>query len=181
VRTIANLVGFNACWFALVLGAAHGLWWVGLVALAVFAAATLATSPWPKADLKLVGAAVVIGVVLETALVQGGIFRYASPVPWPGLAPIWMLGLWANFALSLNHSLGFLDRRFVLAAILGAVAGPLAYLGAARVFGAAEILALLPLALGILALAYAFATPMLVALARRWREAEEAGRASASA
>jgi hypothetical protein len=92
-----------------------------------------------------------------------------------------MLGLWANFALSLNHSLGFLDRRFVLAAILGGVAGPLAYLGAARVFGAAEILALLPLALGILALAYALATPMLVALARRWREAEEALRASASA
>ncbi len=181
MRTLANLVGFNACWFALVLGAAHGLWWVGLLALAVFAAATLATSPWPKADLKLVGVAVAIGVVLETALVQGGIFRYASPVPWPALAPVWMLGLWANFALSLNHSLGFLDQRFALSALLGAIAGPLAYYGAARVFGAAEILTVLPFALGLLAVGYAFATPLLVALARRWREAEEARRSPVAA
>jgi hypothetical protein len=179
VRTVANLVGFNACWFALVLGAAHGVWWVGLVALAVFAAATLATSPWPRSDAKLAAVAVGAGLVLETALVQAGVFRYASPVPWPTLAPVWMLGLWANFALTMNHSLGFLDRRLTLAAVLGAIAGPLAYFGAARVFGAAEILAAPALALGVLAAAYALATPALVSLARRWRLAEEAARATA--
>jgi hypothetical protein len=181
VRTLANLVGFNAVWFALVLGAAAGLWWPGLAALAVFAIATVATSRWPRADLKLVGAALAIGFVLETALVQGGVFRYAMPVPWPELAPLWMLGLWANFALSVNHSLGFLSGRVLLAAVLGAVAGPLAYWGAARVFGAAEILSPAPVALAILAIAYALATPALAEFGRRWREAEDAARAPAAA
>lgn len=181
MRTLANLVGFNACWFALVLGAAAGLWWPGLAALAVFAVATIATSRWPSADLKLVGVALMIGFALETALVQGGIFRYATPVPWTAVAPVWMLGLWANFALTVNHSLGFLSGRHALAAALGAIAGPLAYWGAARVFGAAEILAPAPLAISILAAAYALATPALAGLGRRWRETEEAARAPAAA
>lgn len=181
MRFLANLVGFNACWFALVIGAAQGLWWPGLAALAVFAIATLATSPWPRSDLKLVAAALGVGLVLETALVQGGIFRYATPIPSPALAPIWMLGLWVNFALSVNHSLGFLSGRVALAAVFGAIGGPLAYWGAARVFGAAEILAPAPLALGILAVAYGLATPALAELGRRWRAAEEAARAPAAA
>jgi hypothetical protein len=181
VRFLANLVGFNLVWFALVIGAAQGLWWPGLAALAVFAIATLATSPWPRSDLKLVAAALGIGLVLETALVQGGIFRYATPVPSPALAPIWMLGLWVNFALSVNHSLGFLSGRVALAAVFGAIGGPLAYWGAARVFGAAEILAPAPLALGVLAVAYGLATPALAELGRRWRGAEEAARAPAAA
>jgi hypothetical protein len=83
--------------------------------------------------------------------------------------------------LSVNHSLGFLSGRVLLAAVLGAVAGPLAYWGAARVFGAAEILSPAPVALAILAIAYALATPALAEFGRRWREAEDAARAPAAA
>lgn len=178
MRFLANLIGFNVVWFALVIGAANGMWWAGLVALVVFAIATIATSPWPRTDARLMAVALAMGVVFETALVQFGILRFDSPVPWPAFAPIWMLGLWANFALSINHSLGFLSGRMALAAALGAVAGPLAYWSAASVFGAADLIAPVAVAMGVLAVAYGLATPAMAELARRWRTAEEAGRAS---
>jgi len=178
VRFFANLIGFNIVWFALVIGAGAGLWWPGLLALGLFAAATLATSPWSRTDLKLVGIALVFGLVFETVLVQTGLLRFEVPVPWPNLAPVWMLGLWANFALSINHSFGFLSGRPLASAVLGAVAGPLAYWSAASVFGAAEVLAPVAVAMGVLAVGYAVATPMLTELARRWRVAEESARAA---
>jgi hypothetical protein len=179
VRFFANLIGFNLVWFALVIGAARGLWWVGLLALVIFAVATLATSPWPRTDARLVALALGIGLVFETFLVQAGILRFESALPWATVAPLWMLGLWANFALSINHSLGFLGGRPVAAAILGAVAGPLAYWSAASVFDAADILAPLAVAMAALAIGYAVATPVLTELAYRWRTAEGSARPGA--
>lgn len=178
MRFVGNLIGFNIVWFALVIGAGAGHWWPGLIALLLFAAATLATSPWSRTDVKLVGVALVFGFLFETILVQTGILRFEVPIPWPNLAPVWMLGLWANFALSINHSLAFLSGRPVASAVLGAIAGPLAYWSAASVFGAAQVLAPLTVAMGILAVGYAVATPVLTELARAWRVAEESARST---
>lgn len=179
MRFLANLIGFNIVWFALVIGAGAGLWWPGLIALLLFAAATLMTSPWSRTDLKLVGTALVFGFLFETGLVQTGVLRFEVPIPWPDLAPVWMLGLWANFALSINHSLAFLSGRPLAAAVLGAIAGPLAYWSAASVFGAAEVLAPVAVAMAVLAVGYAVATPVLTELARAWRMAEESARSTA--
>ena len=53
--------------------------------------------------------------------------RFASAGSLP-IAPFWMLALWIAFATTLNHSMRWLMHRPVVAAIGGAVFGPLAYL-----------------------------------------------------
>ena len=74
--------------------------------------------------------------------------------------------MWALFATILNVSLRWLKGRWAVAALAGAVAGPLAYYGGSRLgalqFGN-EGVALIALSLG-----WAVFTPLLMALSERY-------------
>lgn len=143
-RTLYNLLGYQAVWFAAVGGAGHALWWAGPLAAAVFAAGHFGWAAGPAdrgADARLMALAAVCGLVLDSALSWSGLIAYrgdAVTLP-PGGAPAWILSMWMAFALTLRHSLGAVCRRPVLAALTGAVFGPLAYLGAERGFAAATL------------------------------------------
>lgn len=163
---IVNLAGFQIGWLACVLGAAQGLPWLGpLVALPVLAR-HLRAAARPAAELALLALAGLAGLVLDSALVLAGRLRFAEGVLLPGLAPYWMVVLWMLFATTFNLGLRWLRARPALAAALGAVGGPLAYLAGARL-GAAQALEpawLTHLAVGLV---YAIATPALLLAARR--------------
>jgi hypothetical protein len=75
-----------------------------------------------------------------------------------------MVCLWLNFAATLNVSMAWLRGRFLLAALFGAIGGPLAYYSGAKL-GATEAL---PTSTGMLLLAigWGIMTPLLVWLAR---------------
>ena len=166
MNTWLNAIAYQATWVAAIAGAASGRWWVGPLAALVFAAWQLPRSPKPRADLALIGCALALGFVLDSLLAQGGLLRYAAPVPWPDLAPAWILALWMSFALTLNHSLAYLQRHLQLAALLGAIGAPLAYSAAAR-SGALAFSATPSLALLLLAASWALLAPALCALAAR--------------
>jgi hypothetical protein len=166
---VINFVGYQAVWFAVVASAAHGRAALGMAAAALFAAAQLALSRRRLSDVRLLGAAVVFGLVIDGSLSFSGWLRYASPEPAfpPHGAPLWILFLWAAFALTLTRSLAWLMRRPWLAALLGAVGGPLAYASAARGFAAVEFAPPAARALGGLALGWGAALAVLAHLARR--------------
>lgn len=167
MNLVLNALLFQGVWFATVAGAGAGYWWTGLPVLLAFAIWQLRTSRWPRADLALVGIGIVLGLLIDTALIGGGWLRFATPLPWAWLAPIWIIVLWAGFALTLNHSLAFLKGHFWWAVVFGALGGPLAYIGASRLFSAVQFAAPITevaLALGI---AWAVATPVLMWLSQR--------------
>lgn len=168
LKKIANFVGFDVCWFALVLSAAGGVWGWGIAAVIGFAAITLYWGGQRRSDLIVVASALLIGLIVETTLIQTGLIGFESDFPSNQIAPLWMLGLWANFALTLNHSLAFLKQRLGLAAVIGAALGPFAYYTAGEVFGAAHLSPPMWQGLAALALAYAIATPLLLAIAQRF-------------
>lgn len=176
---LINLVAFQATWFAFVWGGASGLWWLGFVTLVPFAVWQLGVTRWRRSDLTLIAVATAAGIGIESGFVQAGLFRYASPVPWPDWAPVWMVGLWVNFALTINHSMAFLRGRPWLAVLLGALAGPLAYYGAGRAFDALTLTGAAWLAFGAVALAYAVVTPALSALGAHIAAREDLARARA--
>ena len=126
------MIFYQATWLTCVAGAGHGLWWPGLIVLAVFAAWQLMSSAWPRADASLAVIVSLIGFALDSTFAQLGAMRFEAVVPWSGLAPIWMVALWTSFALTLNHSLAFLQPRIWLAALLGGIGAPLAYWAASR-------------------------------------------------
>lgn len=165
----SNLLGYHAVWLTAVIAAAHGLTWPGLVALALFAACQLGLSRNRLLDGQLMAWALVCGLILDGALAASGWIAYAEPeqaVP-PGGAPLWILTLWAAFALTLNHSLRFLQDRLWVASVLGAVGGPLAYWGATRAWGVARFVNPEWHALVALTAGWAVALPLLAAWARR--------------
>jgi hypothetical protein len=166
---VINFVAYQAVWFAVVASAAHGRAALGMGAAALFAAAQLALSRRRLSDVRLMAAAVSLGVAIDGTLRLCGWLRYASPEPAlpPHGAPLWILCLWAAFALTLTRSLAWLMRRPWLAALLGALGGPLAYASAARGFAAVELAPPVARALGGLALGWGAALAVLAYLARR--------------
>lgn len=160
-----NVALFQAGWLACVLGAAHGMPWAGIAAAAAVVAWHVARARRPAQELKLAALAVLAGALCDSALAASGWIGFAPDAPAPGLAPWWILAMWALFATTLNVSLAWLRSRLPLAGLLGAISGPLAYFAGARL-GALELRQPVA-AVGALALVWAVALPGLLAAARR--------------
>lgn len=129
VFTVYNFVAYQLAWFAVVVGAAQGHAWAGAGVALLVAAVHL----WLRRDifeLKLMGLAAVIGILVDSTLAMTGQVQFNTA--GPDLAPFWMVSLWIAFATTLNHSLRWLMCRPVAAALAGAIGGPLAYLAGAR-------------------------------------------------
>ncbi|MCS6779826.1 MAG: DUF2878 domain-containing protein [Geminicoccaceae bacterium] len=162
---VLNVLGFQFGWFACVLGAAYGMPWLGpLVAVPVLAL-HLATAARPQRAGLLLLAAALVGFGLDTILIRAERLSFGEGVLVEGWAPYWMVCLWALFASTFNVSLRWLRARPVLAALLGAVGGPLAYWAGGRL-GAAVLLEPVWAGLLLVGLFYAVATPFLLLLAR---------------
>ncbi|MCM2355840.1 MAG: DUF2878 domain-containing protein [Arenimonas sp.] len=162
-----NVVGFQLVWLASIGGAGAGHAWAGPVAALLFVLAMLAWGGKRRDDLRLLAIALPLGIALDTAFAASGWLVYAEPWPWRSVAPVWIWSLWAGFALTLNHSMGFLARRPWTAALFGLVGGPLAYWTAAGAFDAVSFGAPVAWTLGALALGWALVMPLLFALHRR--------------
>ena len=163
---IANIVFVQAGWFACVLGAAHGLPWLGTLGMVVILAWHLSRAPRPLLELRLVAATVALGIVLDGTLLASGAVKFPNGQWFTLLTPHWMMALWAEFAISLNVALRWLKHRPGLAAALGAAAGPMSFLAGMRL-GAVQILHP-TLALALLALGWAVLMPLLLALSNHW-------------
>lgn len=167
---LLNVGLFQAGWFASVLGAARDLPWLGPVVVAVVLGVHLARSPDRGAEALLLAFALSVGLVAENAMTVAGLYS-ASPWPFPApFAPLWLPAMWVNFATTVNVSLRGLAPYPLVAALIGAAAGPAAYyagesLGAVR-FG-------IPAWRGLAALAilWGAAIPGFFALARRLAQA----------
>lgn len=161
-----NVVAFQIGWFACVLGAARDLPWLGTGVAAVIVAVHIARSTWPLEEMKLIAAAVLIGGLWDSLLAVSGLLGFHSGVLVNGVAPPWILAMYAVFATTLNVSLNWLHGRWLLAVVLGGVSGPLAYWAGARL--GAVTMSQPELALGALAVGWAVLMPVFMALARRF-------------
>jgi hypothetical protein len=140
----SNLIGYQVAWFITVFGAGHGSTWPGVLATSAFCAANLAMSRERLLDLKLIGMAVLFGLLSDGSLDALNLLHYSAPhpsIPTSTGAPLWILTLWCAFAVTLNRSLQWVQRRPPAAAAFGALGGPLAYSGAGRGWGAVEFVA----------------------------------------
>ncbi len=165
-RQLANFVVFQAAWFAAVLGAAHHLPLWGTACLIAAIAWHIGISARPGQEAMLVGLACAIGVIVESAVVLQGNVAYPSGQPVAWLAPYWMVALWGELAIALNVTMRWMKRRLWLAALFGAVGGPMAFSAGVRV-GGAEFIDRTP-ALVTLAVIYGLALPLLMWLSNRF-------------
>jgi len=163
---ILNYVLFQAGWFACVLGGAHNM-----IALPIAAAGLivgvrlwLAVPDDRLCDLRLYLAVGSIGFCLDSLHLSLGVFALIGTPRFPHLCPLWLVALWVMFGTTLRGSLSGLANRYGLAALLGAVAGPLSYLSGARL-GAVTLPPDRVFSLFALAVGWAVVLPLLVWLA----------------
>lgn len=162
----ANAVIFQCAWFAGVLGAAHQRPLFGTACVLAAIAWHLAVSARPLQEARLIAVVCLIGFVVESAIVRQGHVAYPSGQPIASLAPYWIVALWGLLAIALNVTMRWLRGRLLLAAVLGAVLGPLSFSSGARL-GGAQLLHPTG-ALLTLALVWAVLMPVLVRLATRF-------------
>lgn len=167
MRKLTNFAAFQAFWFVAVVGAARGATWAGPAALVPLVALHLALVPRAERAretgfLLFVG---LLGSAADSGLHVLGATGYPTSAP-TALVPAWIASLWVAFATLPRFSLGWLAGRPLLAALFGAVGGPLSYLAGTR-FGAVEVPADGWRTFGLLALEYALVTPALLRFAPR--------------
>lgn len=164
---LQNFLLFQLGWFSCVIGGASSqYYWIGVVAVAVIVAIHLARAQSVHDELMLVVITMILGTVWDSVLIMAGLFSFNSGVVFPGLAPFWLIAMWALFATTLNVSMKWMKKRYLLAAIFGTVGGPVAYYAGNRL-GAVEF-SNTSAALMAVALGWSIILPVLMALATRF-------------
>lgn len=103
------------------------------------------------------------GIVMDLVWQAIGLLRFEGQLVL-GI-PLWLVVLWVLFAGTLFHSLAFLQQRLWLAAVLGALAGPLSYIAGIRMGAATSAHDALHIALAM-APAWALLLPVFARIAR---------------
>jgi hypothetical protein len=114
-------------WWAAVLGAAHGVPWLGPVVIGVLLAFQLTTAAAPRRELAAVVGLGLAGSVADSLQSGLGLLSFAaSPGAW--VCPAWIAALWFHFGTALRGPLARWAGSSRWLAIAGAVGAPLAYL-----------------------------------------------------
>ena len=127
LRKILCLAFFQAGWFACVLSAAAGKPELGAVSILSWVTVYVFTTHNYRNELLLIGSALVIGYLFDSALALTGILGFSEQALTTIGSPstYWMLALWINLAAILRTALDWLSGRFVMAALLGGIIGPI--------------------------------------------------------
>lgn len=156
---LANAVLFNVSWFAIVVTQSTP---VALAIAALHLAVHFTFFSRSKGEVLLVALVSIIGVAVDQLLFLLGVFNLGGQ---GAVAPLWLSCLWPVFATTLLHAFGSLQRRPVLAGVIGAVGGALSYVAGTRL-SAVDFADPLwgPVALAAL---WALLFPLLLALSTR--------------
>ena len=122
IYMLLNILGFNVSWFGLILLGnlfiPVSLFWLGL---------HIYRCKQPKAEIKLIISLVLIGTLVDTALLSANILIFSNEY----FIPLWLITLWASFAATVGHSLKFLECSKVLQSLIGFFVPPVSYIAGA--------------------------------------------------
>jgi hypothetical protein len=153
-------------WFACVCCSTGAHPWIGpWVVFGILVVHVCARAKGTRAtEVTFLAASAVLGFLVDTALLRAGVIVLGGP----GVSRPWLIALWPNLAMATatGGSLGWLARSPWLAALVGGVAGALAYYAGSRL-GALGLGAPPSQSLTILGVAWSSVLPTLFALRAR--------------
>jgi hypothetical protein len=140
--------------------------WMPALYFVVGQAGWFARVSQPRQECKFLAFVVATGTLWDSALVRLHLLGYPSGFVVAGFAPYWIIALWALFGGQFNTTYNWLKCRPAVAALLGAIAGPVSFRAGASL-GAVQFIRPIPAAL-TLAVGWAVILPLLVFVSRRW-------------
>ena len=165
MNLVFNFALFHIGWLACVVGAARDLTMLGSTTAVLLIAVHLSRVTNFRAELYLILAAIIVGFTWETLLLSQQWLSYAGSSLGSSLAPYWLVIMWALFATTINVSMAWMKNRWLLAVVMGAIFGPIAFIAGEKL-GAVEFLdnqrALIALSCG-----WAILMPLILWLAEK--------------
>ncbi len=134
---LVNAAVFQGNWFVVILGAAAGLPWLGILSSLGFVLGFAALTRRWAGTLTLAAASALLGYAGDSALVIGGVLGFPEGTRLGGPSTLWMVALWAAIACTLHSSMRWLQGRPLLGAVFGALGGAGSYYAGMRL-GAVE-------------------------------------------
>lgn len=156
----------QVAWFICVVGAAHQMPWIGVVATLFVVLWHFKQAQKTKPEMILMMIALLIGASFDQLMHSAQFISYQAHGWSDNFVPAWILALWAGFVTALNVSLRWMHGKWWIAIAFGAIGGPLAYMGAARL-GAVELIQF-PQSYVALSVGWAILTPTLLVLAQKF-------------
>ena len=138
-KTVLNALFLQGLWFATVMGAARGWMTPAIICFGGFLLFQVMYGEQARHDLLIGLIAAAAGFFVDTLWVQLGWVAFSHALPFPDVAPWWIVMLWCGLALTINSSLSWLKSRLAAAALLCLISGSLSYYAASRI-GAVEII-----------------------------------------
>lgn len=148
---------------------------MGIVYVACASGWHLHGASQPRREVLLILLVGAIGWLWESLIAHMGLLRYPNGILIAGTAPYWMAGLWVLFAIQLNTLFKWLQGRALLAAAIGAVAGPASFRAGAALHAVSFVHPVK--AVIFLASGWAVLLPAALALARSLGEARRSSAA----
>ena len=164
---ITNLVLFKVVWALSLYGVISNWPSLGPLALIAFVLCHAWLAPTVKADFMVAMIAMAVGLLLDTLYLRVGLIAYNGNEFWSGAAPLWIIALWANFALTMNGCLAWLQDRRWLASFLAFISGPLSYVGGIAL-GVATVTGDAWLLYATIGIAWAITVPVLLSTATQF-------------
>lgn len=165
-KKLLNGALFYAGWFYCVMSAAKGYPQEALFVTAAILIIHFLVFEQRRKDVILLITMVPIGFLLDSSYAYFGWVRFHSPNPlYPWMAPLWVLSLYAIFAITLNHSLSWLKAKPLYSAVLGTGGIASTYLAGLRL-GAIDFIEPWYIVLGGIGAIWFFYTPALFAFCR---------------
>jgi len=172
MHVLINIVAFKIGWVATIFGAANEFPLLGPAVIMIAILVHLVATKEPAQELFLVFLAGVIGASFDSLFVAAGWLSYPNGTVVSGLAPYWIIALWMLFATTMNLAFSWLKSRMRLAALLGAIFGPVSYFFGAQA-GAVVINDFSAAMIG-LSIAWAISFPLLLELTNQLDDAGSA-------
>ena len=168
IKYFFNIIGFQICWWICVLFSTTNFSYLGpMIMLLYIGVHLLYISDNNIKEFKLIFIAGLIGTIFDSLYIVFNIFSYSSSFSFlPLIVPLWITAMWAGFATTLNHSLFWINKNYYIAFLMGFIFGPISYL-TGEAFKAIQFNTTIVNGLGILAISWGIAVPVVVYINRR--------------
>ncbi len=135
-KKLFNIIGFQVGWWACVLGVQNGYSYLGPVVISIFLITHLALNKGNRGEIVFIETVGILGTLVDTAFLLTSLITYHG-LTFSYFAPFWIIAMWLGFSATINHSLAWLDGKWIFSFFLGAIFGPLSYIAGLK-FGAVD-------------------------------------------
>ena len=132
---LINFALYQTGWLIIVMAAARGHPWKGSAAGLFLILAHILLAAERKPEILNIVSIGMLGTFMDTVQAFFGVFVFESGYWSFWIAPFWITVMWMQFATLFHYALGWLAGRYALAAALGLVGGPAAFLSGERLGG----------------------------------------------